>query len=59
LTIDASTISGNSAADGGGIAAHGAMTLVDSTVYGNSASHLGGGLYRGTLEGCVNKLKAA
>ncbi len=45
LAIAASTISGNSARDGGGIAAGGAMTLVDSTVYGNSAADLGGGLY--------------
>ena len=45
LAIAASTISGNSARDGGGIAAHGAMTLVDSTLSGNSAANAGGGLY--------------
>jgi hypothetical protein len=45
LAISGSTISGNSGRDGGGIAAGGAMTLVDSTVTANSAADLGGGLY--------------
>ena len=46
LTVSNSTISGNSAANGGGIYAAGSLTLRNSTISGNSAtSGTGGGIY--------------
>lgn len=44
LTIENSTISGNSAGAGGGIYSHGTLTLTNSTVFGNS-SNQGGGIW--------------
>lgn len=44
LRVVASTISGNSADDGGGIWCQGSVTLVNSTVSGNSAGQTGGGI---------------
>ena len=51
LTLDFSTVSGNSASSGGGIASFGTLTLTDSWVLGNSArNRVGGGIlhFRGT-----------
>jgi uncharacterized protein YccT (UPF0319 family) len=51
LTVSTSTISGNSATDGGGIYNNAALTVVNSTISGNTASstsgygELGGGIY--------------
>jgi len=51
LTINSSTISGNSATEyGGGIYNGGTLTITDSTISDNSANHSGGGIYNyGTL----------
>ena len=51
LTVDPSTISGNTAQFGGGIANFGTLTITDSTITGNSASS-GGGIYN--YNGTVN-----
>jgi hypothetical protein len=45
VTISNSTISGNSAADGGGIFNYGTVMISNSTISGNSASFSSGGLY--------------
>jgi hypothetical protein len=46
LTLNNSTISGNSASNGGGgILNEGSLTLNNSTISGNSASNGGGGIY--------------
>ena len=44
ITLIDSTVSGNSAVNGGGIANLGDLTLIDSTVSGNTANNLGGGI---------------
>lgn len=44
LKVVASTISGNTADDGGGIWCEGTVTLVNTTVSGNSAAQTGGGI---------------
>ncbi|NBB78871.1 MAG: hypothetical protein GVY36_05415 [Verrucomicrobia bacterium] len=50
LTLDWSTLSGNSAAFGGGIYNRGTLTLTQSTLSGNYAADNGGGIYiDGTL----------
>jgi hypothetical protein len=49
LTIDNSTLSGNSATYGGGILNNGTLTINNSTLSGNSATGGGGILSRGTL----------
>jgi hypothetical protein len=51
LTVTNSTLSGNSAGNGGGIANEfGLMTVTDSTLSGNQSGTNGGGIYnRGTL----------
>ncbi|MFN8420950.1 MAG: right-handed parallel beta-helix repeat-containing protein [Anaerolineae bacterium] len=45
LTINNSTISGNSATFGGGVSNTGTMFIFNSTLSGNSASNRGGGVY--------------
>ena len=44
LTIKSSIISGNTAANGGGIVNHGNLTLENSTISGNKSSDAGGGI---------------
>jgi predicted outer membrane repeat protein len=43
LTLTSSTISGNSAASGGGISSYGTLTITSSTISGNNASYSRGG----------------
>jgi len=45
LLLEASTLSGNSASKGAGIAAYGKLTASECTFDGNQADTLGGGLY--------------
>lgn len=47
LTLESSTLSGNSALVGGAAAANGAILVRNSTISGNSAEAIGGGLYSG------------
>ena len=47
LTLNNSTVTGNSAANGGGICNRLVLTLNNSTVSGNSATNEGGGIYNG------------
>jgi len=50
LTINDCTISGNSAAHGGGIKNYGTLDITSSTIYGNTVYDYGGGIYNyGTL----------
>lgn len=53
LTVDACTISGNSASFGGGIGlvSGSSLTLTNSTISGNSGSQAGGGIYLGPNTG--------
>jgi hypothetical protein len=44
LTIESSTISGNSASSGGGVSNYADLTIVDSTISGNTATIGGGGI---------------
>ncbi len=53
LAIAASTVAGNAAKDGGGLAVHGSLTLLDSTVTGNSATGTAGGVYLFSLASAV------
>jgi|GEM_PF-1120360 len=54
LTVTNSTISGNSASQGGGIGNFGTTTIMDSTISGNSASSGGGVLGAGGFQGNGN-----
>lgn len=45
MTVNGSTVSGNSARDGGGIWIAKSLTMANSTLAGNSATGFGGGIY--------------
>jgi CSLREA domain-containing protein len=45
VTLNQSTVWGNTATNGGGLAIGGTLEMINSTLSGNSASGLGGGLY--------------
>jgi len=49
LKIVGSTISGNSAFNGGGIVSYGVVQIIDSTISGNTASGSGGGVWANGL----------
>jgi predicted outer membrane repeat protein len=49
LTLQNSTVSGNTVTGGGGGIIHGIVTVVNSTISNNSATGDGGGIYGGTV----------
>jgi hypothetical protein len=49
LTIDSSTIFGNTADDGGGVLSYRPLQIINSTISGNSATSTGGGVWSGPL----------
>jgi len=59
LTIRNSTLSGNTASNGGGIASSGTVYMINATLSDNSAETSGGGIYNGGLLMLTNTIVAA